>query len=87
VAFLRAVNVAGHARIEMLRLRDVFIRAACANAQTYIQSGNVIFETQTQAEWLYGFPNAFVERIAGVPATSRNWSTVTKIASLMRATR
>lgn len=30
----------------------------------------------------YGFPNSFVEKEFGVPATSRNWSTVTKIASL-----
>ena len=28
---------------------------------------------------MYGFPNAFVEGAAGVPATSRNWSTVAKI--------
>jgi uncharacterized protein (DUF1697 family) len=27
----------------------------------------------------FGFPNAFVEREFGVSATSRNWSTVTKI--------
>jgi hypothetical protein len=28
---------------------------------------------------MYGFPNSFVENALGVPATSRNWSTVTKI--------
>ena len=28
---------------------------------------------------LYGFPNAFVEAAVGVAATSRNWSTVTKL--------
>ena len=27
----------------------------------------------------YGFPNAFVEDAVGVPATSRNWSTVMKL--------
>ena len=27
----------------------------------------------------YGFPNAFVEKTLGVPATSRNWSTVKKL--------
>jgi uncharacterized protein (DUF1697 family) len=46
VAFLRAINVAGHARVEMSRLCDVFTRAGCVNAQTYIQSGNVIVETE-----------------------------------------
>ena len=34
VAFLRAINVAGHARVEMSRLCDVFTRAGCVNAQT-----------------------------------------------------
>ena len=33
----------------------------------------------------YGFPVDFVERAVGVPATARNWSTVTKLAALMRA--
>ena len=49
VAFLRAINVAGHARVEMSRLCDVFTRAGCVNAQTYIQSGNVIFKLKTIA--------------------------------------
>ena len=30
----------------------------------------------------YGFPNNFVEAEFGAPATSRNWSTVTRIAAL-----
>jgi uncharacterized protein (DUF1697 family) len=32
----------------------------------------------------FGFPNAFVERTLGVSATTRNWTTVTKIAALVR---
>ena len=31
----------------------------------------------------YGFPVEFVERAVGVPATARNWSTVTKLAELL----
>jgi uncharacterized protein (DUF1697 family) len=31
---------------------------------------------------MYGFPNQFVERTLGVPATSRNWNTVVKVARL-----
>jgi uncharacterized protein (DUF1697 family) len=34
---------------------------------------------------MYGFPNSFVENALGVAATSRNWSTVSKI--LARSTR
>jgi hypothetical protein len=30
---------------------------------------------------MYGFPNAFVEAHLGIAATSRNWSTVTKLVA------
>ena len=174
VAFLRAINVAGHARVEMSRLCDVFTRAGCVSAQTYIQSGNVIFETEDDCAELfqkirtnvcrltgeqsgvmfrsarqihalvnaapfkafdadrtlklyavclgekprsvppfpwadskerleaigikgldvlvvsrrkpsgfYGFPNSFVEKKLGAPATSRNWSTIKKIEEIL----
>jgi hypothetical protein len=33
---------------------------------------------------MFGFPNAFVEAALGVPATSRNWSTVTRVVALLR---
>ncbi|MEW5764036.1 MAG: DUF1697 domain-containing protein [Acidobacteriota bacterium] len=29
---------------------------------------------------MYGFPNAFVESVFGVPATTRNWNTVRRVA-------
>lgn len=44
VALLRAVNVGGHV-IKMDELRRVFESLAFANVQTFIASGNVIFET------------------------------------------
>ena len=178
VAFLRAINVAGHARVEMSRLCDAFTRAGCASAQTYIQSGNVIFETEDDCAELfqkirtnvcrltgeqsgvmfrsarqihalvnaapfkafdadrtlklyavclgekprsvppfpwadskerleaigikgldvlvvsrrkpsgfYGFPNSFVEKKLGAPATSRNWSTIKKIEEILKVQR
>ena len=178
VAFLRAVNVAGHARVEMKSLREMFMRAGCVRAETYIQSGNVIFDTDRNPATLfqevrsrirkltgeqsavvfrsdreiqslvrsapfkafeqdralklyavcllekprtrlsfpceqpkefleaigmkgldvlivsrrkpngfYGFPNSFVENALGVPATSRNWNTVTRVAELMKRER
>jgi len=48
VAFLRAINVAGHARVEMSRLCDVFAGAGCRNVRSHIQSGNVIFEADEE---------------------------------------
>ncbi len=44
VAFLRAINVAGHASVGMDALKRAFDRAGCVAARTWIQSGNVVFE-------------------------------------------
>jgi len=45
VAFLRGINVGGNKLIKMADLREVFERSRFKNVRTYIQSGNVIFET------------------------------------------
>jgi uncharacterized protein (DUF1697 family) len=173
VAFIRAINVAGHAVVTMDRVRDAFTAAGCRNVRSYIQSGNVLFDaprataplfrkirakvgkligeepvimfrtlrqialivkrspfgelpsdrivrlyvvflarqpraapklplrlpkealeliairgleayvvSRRKTNGFYGFPNNFVEMEIGVPATSRNWSTVNRIAAL-----
>ena len=46
VAFLRAVNVAGHAQMPMAAVRDAFESAGGARVATYIQSGNVLFDAR-----------------------------------------
>ncbi len=46
IAFLRAINVGGNAIIKMADLKRMFESAGLENVQTYIQSGNVIFETE-----------------------------------------
>jgi uncharacterized protein (DUF1697 family) len=171
IAFLRAINVAGHANVRMSDLKDAFAAAGCTGVRTYIQSGNVIFETpeentaavfqrvqlklrdllgdkpglffrkvrqverivrgapfkrfevepgiklyvaflsrkprskprfpllsrkealeavaiknlevfivsRRKKNGFYGFPNNFIEKELGVSATSRNWSTVTRV--------
>jgi uncharacterized protein (DUF1697 family) len=176
VAFLRAINVAGHAIVKMDDLRDAFTAAGCAGVRTCIQSGNVIFESSAEdaaavfqrvrarlrsllgeepgvsfrtvhdvekivrgspfksfeaepgiklyvaflsrkpessprlpllqpkealeaiaiknlevfivsrrkKSGFYGFPNNFIEKELGVSATTRNWSTVTRIVELVR---
>lgn len=45
VAFLRAINVGGKNLIKMLDLKKIFESAGMRNVSTYIQSGNVIFES------------------------------------------
>ena len=176
LAFLRAINVAGHACVRMSDLKAAFVAAGCQEVRTYIQSGNVLFDlpepnptevfdrvrgqlthllgaepgvlfrTVRQVERIvtgtpfkdfeaepdvklyvtflserphgkpalplqsskealevvaiknleafivsrrkpngsYGFPNHFIEQELGVSATSRNWSTVTKIVDFAR---
>jgi uncharacterized protein (DUF1697 family) len=43
VAFLRGVNVGGKNKVAMAELGAMFVEAGCAEARTYIQSGNVAF--------------------------------------------
>ena len=45
IAFLRAINVGGHT-VKMDHLRTLFESLGFANVETFIASGNVIFETK-----------------------------------------
>ena len=44
IAFLRAINVGGHT-VKMDHLRTLFEESGLSNVETFIASGNVIFET------------------------------------------
>lgn len=46
VALLRGINVGGNNKIEMARLKICFESLGYTNVATYINSGNVIFETK-----------------------------------------
>ena len=45
VAFLRAINVGGH-NVKMDRLRELFEALGLSNVETFIASGNVIFDSR-----------------------------------------
>ena len=47
IAFLRAINVGGH-NVKMDQLRALFEEMGFANVETYIASGNVIFDTPSK---------------------------------------
>lgn len=47
IAFLRGINVGGHS-VKMERLREIFSELGFENVRTYIQTGNVFFETDEQ---------------------------------------
>jgi len=46
IAFLRAINVGGHL-VKMDQLRDLFAEPGFTNVETFIASGNVIFDAKT----------------------------------------
>ena len=50
VAFLRAVNVGSGRKVPMARLREVLTDAGFENVATYIQSGNVFFDSSERSK-------------------------------------
>lgn len=52
VGLLRGINVGGRNKVAMADLRDVFERHGYAKVATYIQSGNVIFESDAARDSL-----------------------------------
>ncbi|WP_161882876.1 DUF1697 domain-containing protein [Deinococcus alpinitundrae] len=71
IALLRGVNVGGHRRMPMLRLKSVFEALELGEVQTYIQSGNVVFggetgsaELEAAIEQAFGFPVPVILRNA-----------------------
>jgi uncharacterized protein (DUF1697 family) len=66
VAFLRAINVRGHALVKMTDLCAAFQSAGCRNATSFIQSGNVIFDsTTTDTALLFRKIHGKVRALAG----------------------
>ncbi|OYX22896.1 MAG: hypothetical protein B7Z06_11000 [Flavobacteriales bacterium 32-35-8] len=49
VALLRGINVGGHKKVPMATLRELLAKCGLKNVQTYIQSGNVIFQSSKEA--------------------------------------
>ncbi|MDC1321755.1 DUF1697 domain-containing protein [bacterium] len=45
IALLRGINVGGHKKIPMAELRELLSKKGLKNVQTYIQSGNVVFQS------------------------------------------
>ncbi len=49
IALLRGINVSGHRLIKMADLRALCERLGLHRVQTYIQSGNILFESEEEA--------------------------------------
>ena len=48
ISMLRGVNVGGHNKIKMDALRDLYGALGLRDAQTYVQSGNVVFRSDAK---------------------------------------
>jgi len=45
ISMLRGINVSGQKKIRMEELRSIYKKLELANVQTYVQSGNVVFDS------------------------------------------
>jgi uncharacterized protein (DUF1697 family) len=52
IALLRGINVGGHNIIKMAELKSIFEDMGLMRVQTYIQSGNVLFESEEEPQQL-----------------------------------
>ncbi|OGX61611.1 MAG: cytoplasmic protein [Paenibacillus sp. RIFOXYA1_FULL_44_5] len=52
IALLRGINVSGHNKIKMAELRGMLETLGLSRVQTYIQSGNILFESGEGRETL-----------------------------------
>ncbi len=82
VALLRGINVGGKNNVAMADLRETFELAGYDSVRTYIQSGNVIFETSKAQKGLEKHIEGALEARFGLPlvvvvrSNDQLWSTV-----------
>lgn len=49
ISILRGINVSGQKKVPMKELQAVYVSVGLHDVQTYIQSGNVVFQTEEQS--------------------------------------
>lgn len=69
IALLRGINVGGHNKIKMADLRKMLEGMGLARVQTYIQSGNVLFESADSKETLQVQMEQGIQEAFGFPIT------------------
>ena len=45
ISLLRGINVSGQKKIRMAELRSLYASLGFSNVETYLQSGNVVFDS------------------------------------------
>ena len=81
IAFLRAINVGGH-NVKMEELRALFESLGLSNVETFIASGNVVFEAPENADNLRQKIEAHLHKSLGYAVTAfiRTDSEIAEIA-------
>ena len=69
LAFLRSINIGGHV-VKMDRLREIFVSMGLANVETFIQTGNVVFESAKKPEDLETAIEARLQKVLGYPVAT-----------------
>lgn len=69
IAFLRGINVSGHRLIKMTELKQMFETMGFHSVQTYIQSGNVLFQADEEEGSLRGRIEEGIVTTFGFPVT------------------
>jgi uncharacterized protein (DUF1697 family) len=52
--------------------------------EVFMMKNRYVFVLSRIVNGRFGFPNNFIEKEFGVESTERNWTTVTKIAGLLK---
>ena len=65
IALLRGINVGGHNKIKMVELRQLFEMLGFSRVQTYIQSGNVLFESDESEQSLIKCIQGEIDKVFG----------------------
>ncbi|MEK5231918.1 DUF1697 domain-containing protein [Lysinibacillus sp. FSL K6-0232] len=69
IALLRGINVGGHNKIKMAALREALQTLALHNIQTYIQSGNILFESSESEAVLQQQIHATIQEVFAITST------------------
>jgi len=68
IVLLRGINVGGKHIVKMAELRSMLESLGCRQVQTYIQSGNVVLESDEEPESLAAAIEDGMKRVFAVPA-------------------
>jgi len=81
IALLRGINVGGNKKVDMKKLKESFEAIGFTNVSTYINSGNIIFDSTDKINNLYKKINTNLKKIFGfdIPIIIKTQAQIKKI--------